>query len=136
MLSSYSDQDFYDAIRIGAIRRSHGNTDSSEPIEKRPVDHPRPDELAVGNDDIGAIGRAQHASPETNLTDFAENCSNLDGIPHLHGVFEYENETRHEVVHHVLQTKPDAYAEGADQECHFTQIHTGGGQGDEKAQQQ
>src|SRR2546426_4268373 len=107
MLSSYSDQDFYDAIRIGAIRRSHGNTDSSEPIEKRPVDHPRPDELAVGNDDIGAIGRAQHASPEANLTDFAENCSNLDGIPHLHGVFEYENETRHEVVHHVLQTKPD-----------------------------
>jgi hypothetical protein len=51
-------------------------------------------------------------------------------------VFKYQYETRHEVVHHVLQTKPDAYAEGADQECHFTQIHTGGGQGDEKAQQQ
>ncbi len=115
-LSRNANQYFYDAIRIGTIGRVDGNANSPEPVRKGPVDKSRPHQLAIGNNDIGAIGRAQHAGAETNLTDFAENRSNLDGIPHLHGVFKYENETRNKVVHHVLQTKPYTDAEGTDQQ--------------------
>src|SRR4051812_45792015 len=114
MLSSDSKQDINDAIGIGAIGDAHGNANSAEPIEKRPVDHPRPDKLTVGNDDIGAIGCAHHAGAKTNLTHLAETCSNLDGVPNLHGMLKDQDQTRNEVVHHVLQTEPYADAEGAD----------------------
>jgi hypothetical protein len=127
MFSRDSKQDLEHPIGIGAVGNTHGDVNPPEPIEKGPVDNPRPDKLAVGNDDIGPVRCAQHAGPKADFADFSKNSSNLDKIPYLHRMLKYKDETRDKIIHYTLQTKSYADAEGADQECHLAEIDTGRG---------
>ncbi len=136
MISSDANQNINDPTGIGAISDIHGNANSPQAIGKRPVDKPSPYQLAVRNNDIGAVRCADHAGSETNVPNFSKNRSNLDGISHLQRVLKHKDKTRYEVVNNALETEPDAYAHGAHQERNLAQINSGCGQGDEKPEKQ
>ena len=136
MLARDFKQDIHDSIGIGAISDADRDADSAQLIGKRPIHNPRTNKLAIGNDDIGAIRRAQYARAKTYFTDLTGNRPDLDVVAELDRMLKYQNETRDKIVHQVLQTEADADAESADQKRDSAKVDTRRGQGDQKPQQQ
>src|SRR6266702_4448341 len=96
-------QDFDHAIRVAAQSDFDGNLDPAQPVGKRPIDDFGPDQLAVWDDDVGAVEGVNKTRSETDLSHDAVGRPDLDVVSDLHGMLEYQDETGNKVVYDVLQ---------------------------------
>src|SRR5207342_635459 len=102
MLARDAEKNFDDAVRISAIGNAHRYADPARSVGKRPINNFCSDELAIGDNDVGAVRRAQYAGAKADLRHFSEDRPDLDLIADLERVLENQNKAGDKVVHYVL----------------------------------
>src|SRR5262245_35805106 len=125
-------QQFNHALGIGASSHVDGDFNRSLAIRKGPVSHLARDERSIRHDDFRTVRGAHDAGPDTDAGDLAHIATYLDNVTDFYRTLEKQNQSRHKIIDHVLQSKSDSHGECPDQNRNFSQINPERAQGNEE----
>ena len=123
-------------VRVGAVLDADVDLDAAFLIGHGPIDDLVGDEHGVRNDDLGSLQSPHRARSEPNRADFTHQVADLDLVAHLEGTAEHQDETRDEVLDHVLKAETDADAEGARQHRQLVELNARGRQRENETEEQ
>ena len=113
-----------------------GNLHRAAAVGVGPVNDLVGDEVAVGQDHVRAVARADDGRADADAPHLTRGISDLDHVAHFHRPFEQQDDARDEIVDDVLQAKSQAHAERPGDDGDLRQVHAEKSQRDQETDEQ
>src|SRR6266403_3147867 len=112
-------------VDVAAVSHAYGQTKPHARIAIMPVRHWRVDEFRVRHDHGDVIARHNNRAARANLLHPADDARDFHTVPDRDRSLRQNDQTADEIAGDILQTKSDAYANGASKNRQCSQMNTG-----------